>query len=137
MSPTDPRAAGRLRHELRTPVNHILGYAELLIEEVEDLGREDRVETLEEVRAAGRRALDLVDRIAAAGGAAGSEPAARLLADLAGVAAACDLLAGGAAGGADPEGFLADLARIRTACNRLAGRIADFRRSGPAPEAAA
>jgi len=130
---TDPRGAGRLRHELRTPVNHILGYAELLIEEAGDLGREDRVAALEEVRAAGRRALDLVDRIAAAGGAAGSELATRLLADLAGIAGACDLLAGGA----DPEGFLADLARIRTACDRLASRIADFRRSGPAPEAAA
>ena len=31
-----PAAAGELRHELRTPVNHILGYAEMLREDVPD-----------------------------------------------------------------------------------------------------
>lgn len=32
----DPKAASELRHELRTPVNHILGYAEMLREDAAD-----------------------------------------------------------------------------------------------------
>ena len=30
-----PEEARELRHELRTPVNHLIGYAELLLEEDE------------------------------------------------------------------------------------------------------
>jgi adenylate cyclase len=30
----DPRDVGLLRHELRTPINHIIGYAEMLLEDV-------------------------------------------------------------------------------------------------------
>ena len=137
MNPTDPRAAGRLRHELRTPVSQILGYAELLIEDASDLGREDRAAVLEGVRTSGKRALELVDRIAAADGPAAAEPVGRLLADLAGIAAACDFLAAGVVEGAAAGGFLTDLARIRTACEKLAGRVADYRAGGPAPEVAA
>lgn len=33
-TPLDPATTAELRHELRTPVNHILGYAELLAEDV-------------------------------------------------------------------------------------------------------
>jgi CheY-like chemotaxis protein/tRNA A-37 threonylcarbamoyl transferase component Bud32 len=33
-APLDPATTAELRHELRTPVNHILGYAELLAEDV-------------------------------------------------------------------------------------------------------
>ena len=134
---TDPRATGRLRHELRTPVNHIHGYAELLIEDAEDLGRADRVAILGAIRDAGKRALDLVDRIATTDGPGAAEPIGRLLADLEGVAAACDLLAGSATEGAEPASFLADLARIRAACDKLAGRVAEGLREEQAPEAAA
>lgn len=35
-APLDPKAASELRHELRTPVNHILGYAEMLREDAAD-----------------------------------------------------------------------------------------------------
>ena len=35
-TPLDPKAASELRHELRTPVNHILGYAEMLREDAPD-----------------------------------------------------------------------------------------------------
>ena len=44
-----PEEARELRHELRTPVNHLIGYAELLLEE-EDASEAD-VEALEAVRA--------------------------------------------------------------------------------------
>ncbi|MBW7934653.1 MAG: protein kinase, partial [Gemmatimonadaceae bacterium] len=35
-TPLDPKAASELRHELRTPVNHIIGYAEMLREDTPD-----------------------------------------------------------------------------------------------------
>jgi adenylate cyclase len=53
-----PEEARELRHELRTPVNHLIGYAELLLEE-DDAGHAD-VQSLEAVRTHARRALDLV-----------------------------------------------------------------------------
>ena len=53
-----PAEARELRHELRTPVNHLIGYAELLLEE-EDATTADVV-ALEAVRARAREALELV-----------------------------------------------------------------------------
>lgn len=64
-APPDPdrveRAArGHVRHELRTPINGILGYAEMVLEEVDDPGmRRD----LERIREAGGELLSLIDRI--------------------------------------------------------------------------
>ena len=37
----------QLRHDLRTPVNHIVGYAELILEEI---GEEEREKFLEEMK---------------------------------------------------------------------------------------
>ncbi len=48
----------RIRHELRTPINHIIGYSELLLDE-EDLPRAF-VEDLNKIRAGGRRLLQLI-----------------------------------------------------------------------------
>ena len=53
-----PEEARELRHELRTPVNHLIGYAELLLEE--DDASESDVHILESVRACAREALELV-----------------------------------------------------------------------------
>jgi class 3 adenylate cyclase len=55
----DPRA--RLRHDLRTPLHQIIGYAELLEEEARDRGHEAYVADLERIRAAARHALEAVD----------------------------------------------------------------------------
>jgi signal transduction histidine kinase len=38
--------AARLRHDLRTPVNHILGYGEMLLEDAEATGRAGRAASL-------------------------------------------------------------------------------------------
>lgn len=56
---TDPLAA--LRHDLRTPVNHILGFSELLEEELADRGVRDGLEDLEKIRGAARKILGIVD----------------------------------------------------------------------------
>jgi class 3 adenylate cyclase len=67
-SPVDPRA--RLRHDLRTPLHQIIGYAELLEDEVKDAGQDGFVADLQKVRNAARRALELVDASFPPGGTA-------------------------------------------------------------------
>jgi class 3 adenylate cyclase len=59
-SPVDARA--RLRHDLRTPLHQIIGYAELLQEELSDAGQESPLADLAKIRDAARRALELVDQ---------------------------------------------------------------------------
>ncbi len=56
-----PDALATLRHELRTPINHIMGYGEMVAEELADLGREDLVADLGKVRMAAKRLLELID----------------------------------------------------------------------------
>ena len=55
----DPRA--RLRHDLRTPLHQIIGYAELLEDEVRDAGQEKFLGDLGKIREAARKALEVVD----------------------------------------------------------------------------
>lgn len=50
----------RLRHDLRTPVNHILGYSGLLAEELEDSGT-GRPADLDKIESAARRILEIID----------------------------------------------------------------------------
>ena len=50
----------QLRHDLRTPVNHIIGYSELLGEELGDRGVEG-LDDLEKIRSAARTLLGLID----------------------------------------------------------------------------
>ena len=55
-----------LRHDLRTPINHVIGYSELLLEAVEDGGPEGFRADLEKIRLAGREMLAMVnDRLEA------------------------------------------------------------------------
>jgi adenylate cyclase len=51
----------RLQHELRTPLGQIMGYSELVEEELEDRGITDLAPDLGKIRTAARRLLDLVD----------------------------------------------------------------------------
>ena len=55
----DPRA--RLRHDLRTPLHQIIGYAELLEDEVRDAGQDKFLADLGKIREAARKALEAVD----------------------------------------------------------------------------
>lgn len=50
-----------LRHELRTPINAIVGYSEMLIEEAEDRRQNSVVADLTRIRTAGMQVRDLVD----------------------------------------------------------------------------
>ena len=51
----------RFQHEVRTPLGQIIGYSELVEEELEDRGQEDLAPDLQRIRNAAQRLLDLVD----------------------------------------------------------------------------
>jgi class 3 adenylate cyclase len=61
----------QLRHDLRTPLHQIIGYAELLEEEVREAGGERFAADLQKIRDAARRALGLIDRALPSSGASG------------------------------------------------------------------
>jgi CheY-like chemotaxis protein/tRNA A-37 threonylcarbamoyl transferase component Bud32 len=56
-----PLGVGELRHELRTPVNHIVGYTEMLLEDTEDPAFSDCRASLEEILSAARDVLHLIN----------------------------------------------------------------------------
>jgi len=60
---SDPKvdARARLRHDLRTPLHQIIGYAELLEDEARDAGPESWLADLGRIRSAARQALEAVD----------------------------------------------------------------------------
>ena len=51
----------RVQHEVRTPLSQIMGYSELVEEELVDRGETDLGEDLRKIRAAAARLLDLLD----------------------------------------------------------------------------
>lgn len=63
----------RLRHAVRTPIGQIVGYSELLQEEISASGRAEWVRDLERIRAAGLGLLALVDEILGGESSGGGE----------------------------------------------------------------
>jgi CheY-like chemotaxis protein len=59
--PSGREVLRQLRHELRTPINHILSYAELLREEAQDLGLAEFVTALDEITLTGKQTLTLIN----------------------------------------------------------------------------
>ena len=57
----DETALANLRHDLRTPIGHVLGYGEMVADELADTDRSDLLADVEKIRAAGRRLLALID----------------------------------------------------------------------------
>jgi class 3 adenylate cyclase len=51
----------KIRHDLRTPINQIIGYSELLQEEAEDEGLESMVDDLGKITGAAKRMLGLLE----------------------------------------------------------------------------
>jgi K+-sensing histidine kinase KdpD len=50
-----------LVHELRTPLAHIIGYSEMLLEQAAAAGHDEYADDLKKVKAAGLRLLALLD----------------------------------------------------------------------------
>ncbi len=112
-----PDVAAELRHELRTPVNHILGYAELLREDVAD-GSVD-AKAFDEICAAARSALTLINAALPPTGIVQRSALTALLVGLAEpqarvIAATANLLAEGR-----EDEFTTDVERIAQAARRL------------------
>ena len=49
-----------LLHDLRTPLGHILGYSELLIEQMQEAGHDEFIPYLEKIRTAGNQLLEMM-----------------------------------------------------------------------------
>ncbi|MEO1510332.1 MAG: histidine kinase dimerization/phospho-acceptor domain-containing protein, partial [Cyanobacteria bacterium J06633_23] len=50
-----------VRHELRTPINGILGYSEMLLEERQGCDNSTIITPLKKIRACGQRLLSLIN----------------------------------------------------------------------------
>lgn len=136
----DRSPAARFRHDLLTPVNHIVGYASLLLDAAQDSGKTDRWPTLHILVEQGRRVQDTIEEWLPSDPATQDRPDYSAMADqLATVAGlileGCDSLEQAAAlDDTDRAEFLADLSGIRVATLRLV----DMARTGPTdpPQAA-
>jgi CheY-like chemotaxis protein len=119
-----PEASKRLRHELRTPINHIVGYAEMLLEDSVGEEHRERRGRIEEMIAAAR---DILNEINTALPPSRTEPTEEDVRALYAsfqdprtrVLEAVDALAAMPKVAADPE-FSGDLGRIREAAEKLA-----------------
>jgi signal transduction histidine kinase len=56
-----PESISELRHELRTPVNHIVGYCEMLLEDAVEADRTDHQVALEDTLGVARDVLNLIN----------------------------------------------------------------------------
>src|SRR3954454_4228997 len=56
----NPEVIARLRHTLRTPLNHIIGYAEMVRDEAQEQRAEAESRLMDRVLAAARQIVDLV-----------------------------------------------------------------------------
>jgi signal transduction histidine kinase len=61
--PEDREELRRLRHDLRTPINPILGYCELIVEEAGDAAPEAMLAGLRRLHAGGRRMLRFTNEL--------------------------------------------------------------------------
>jgi CheY-like chemotaxis protein len=110
-------AAAELRHELRTPVNHILGYAELLAEDVEP--KSEAAEILDEILSAARDVLALINAALPPHGTTRADALSGLLVQLR-IPQAQILLGTGKLLNADPAvEFAADVQKIARAAQQL------------------
>lgn len=63
-------AAAQLRHDLRTPINHIIGYSEILLEECEGADDTSSASDLKKIRLAAEQLLTLINTRLSPGGIA-------------------------------------------------------------------
>ena len=59
--PTTHALPSGLIHDLRTPLNQIIGYSEMLLEQAQEQGRDDFVPDLQKTHAAGQQLLALIN----------------------------------------------------------------------------
>ena len=137
---TTPNALAHLRHELHTPLNHIIGFSEMLLEEADDVGSGALVPALRSVLEEARRFLgllnDFIDRAANEADIDRARMEAELSPPLRRVVECSETLKEQAAG-ARASGVGDGVERIALAARRLARLVvADEPVDGAAPIAA-
>ena len=121
-----------LRHELRTPINAIIGYSEMLLEDVEDLQDVEYIDELQQIRECGVQLLDLINAFLNPPATPGQQlDLQQIIANpqlktelqqpTQAVISYCQQLLG-----VVEADFVADLAKIDTAAKRLLGEIDDI-----------
>jgi two-component system, NtrC family, sensor kinase len=128
------RPVAELRHDLRTPLNHIIGYGEMLIEDAEDRGDDAAVTTLRQIHATAQDLVGVIQQTLTPSKTevtdaelAGlrerlQDPVQGIIDRAAGLLAGCE------------EGASKDLETIRSAAERLLTLASE---AAVAPEAAA
>ncbi|MEZ4315988.1 MAG: adenylate/guanylate cyclase domain-containing protein [Myxococcota bacterium] len=71
----DDWTASKMRHDLRTPLNHIIGYGEILLQEAEDVGAQDIMRDLSRIVRGGKEVLSDLDELVRELVTPGSPPA--------------------------------------------------------------
>ena len=113
------QALSELRHELRTPINQIIGYCEMLLEDATAAEQAARRAALEDALAAVRDALTTIDRGLPSGRADFQPADAEALTDTLRVPREKILRATEPLLGDAERAFVADIRKIRSAAERL------------------
>jgi PAS domain S-box-containing protein len=108
----------RLRHTLRTPLHHIIGFSEMIQEEAADRGDAAPVHLLTKATAAARHLLEAIEEALPAE-SAGPPPAMAGLRLQVTTAAGTMLALVDAFARQSGEAYAADLAKVRSACQEL------------------
>ena len=111
------------KHELRTPINHIIGYSELLLEAVTDAGIEPLMAQAKELQEAGRELSTEIEKhfIVSSNGSA-EEASGRLWAGV-GPLVTRVIQTSGSSSGEIGDACAQDLRRIHKAAGHLADMI--------------
>jgi adenylate cyclase len=127
MTTSDHGSVSNVRHDLLTPINHLLGYSEMMLENCEDLGLHEIAGHLDTIRSISKELMHAIHRVLP------SEPVADLDVELAklkvlmedplgrmfeGIDEAAATLAG-----LDDPAAAGDLGKIRTAALRLRAQV--------------
>lgn len=116
-APIPVETVAALRHQLRTPLNHIVGYAEMLLEEGSELDAAARTE-LSGIRASAREIVSLLNSILPASGPVRDVDVEQLRTALSDPVASIVRSIGNVAQGV-PSASLLDLLRINVAAGEL------------------
>jgi DNA-binding response OmpR family regulator len=131
------QALSELRHELRTPINQIIGYCEMLLEDATAAEQAARRAALEEALAAVRDALTTIDRGLPSGKRDVRPAEAEALSDTLRVPRERILRATESLLTDEERAFVADIRKIRSAAERLGvlgTPVSTPKRGTPAPQ---